>query len=127
MHVWEYDAVTVGNEDLAQIQMWDAAGNEMLAKTQVQEVSGKGYTWNTTLQAGTYVFYDNQTDLLTFDTEATQFNSSSSLPVAWCDTGNWATVNVDEKERQMDCYFWCPWTLPNGGGYYPSETTLKGP
>lgn len=127
MHVWEYDLTTEDDTLEAQIQVWDAAGNEILAKTDVEEIDGtSGYTWDCPLQDGLMVTGDGGQDTVSFKTNVAVWDSTANELDMWCNTGDWATVNSDEKERQMDCYFHCPWVFANGT-VYPEADTLHDP
>ena len=69
---------------------------------------------------------DAAQDTVSFETNVVDWDSKSSELFAYCNTGGWATVNSDEKERQMDCYFHCPWVYANGTAY-PAADTLHDP
>lgn len=62
-------------------------------------------------------------DRINFASGSVVFDSNSYAKWFWCNTGGWATMNSDERERQMDCYFHCPWVYKNGT-VYPEADTL---
>jgi len=127
VHVWEYDLTTEADAFVAQIQLWDAAGNEMLAMTDEEAIDGdSGHTWDCALQQGIRLTSNAGKDTVMFQTNVDVFDSTADELDFWCNTGDWATVTSDEKERQMDCYFHCPWLYANGTAY-PAADTLHNP
>jgi hypothetical protein len=127
IHVWEYNLTAADDQLVAQIQLWDAAGNQMLAKTDVETIDNTGgYTWDCAIQGNLTVTGQASSDALSFSTSDVVFDSNADQIYFWCSVGGWATENSDEMERQMDCYFHCPWTYENGT-VYPGADTLHNP